>query len=86
MGFQAGRPISFSLPDGRDQNIAFPGEWGMPFGMKRISREARQQMCVRKRRYSSQGEALNAAHMVGVERRRKAYLCPLCNRWHLASV
>lgn len=42
-------------------------------------------MCVRKRRYASQGEALNAALLVGVERRRKAYLCPVCHRWHLTS-
>ena len=42
-------------------------------------------MCVRKRRYPSQGEALNAALVAGVERQRKAYLCPVCKRWHLCS-
>ena len=33
----------------------------------------------------AQGEALNAALVAGVERRRKAYLCPVCRRWHLSS-
>ena len=42
-------------------------------------------MCARKRRYATQGEALTAAAILGLERQRKAYLCPLCNRWHLAS-
>lgn len=42
-------------------------------------------MCVRKRRYASQGAALSAAALVGVERRRKAYLCPVCRHWHLTS-
>jgi hypothetical protein len=53
--------------------------------MKRPNHEERQRMCVRKRRYASQGEALNAAMLAGVERRRKAYLCPVCRRWHLTS-
>lgn len=42
-------------------------------------------MCVRKRRYASQGEALNAALVLGIERQRTAYLCPVCRKWHLAS-
>ena len=53
--------------------------------MKKPIYEERQRMCVRKRRYVSQGEALNAALLAGVERRRKAYLCPVCKRWHLTS-
>ena len=53
--------------------------------MKKPNHEERQRMCVRKRRYASQGEALNAALVAGVERRRKAYLCPVCRRWHLSS-
>jgi hypothetical protein len=40
-------------------------------------------MCTRKRRYSSQGDALDAALLAGVERQRKAYLCPICGHWHL---
>ena len=32
-----------------------------------------------------QGDALDAAALVGVERRRSAYLCPLCRHWHLTS-
>lgn len=42
-------------------------------------------MCTRKRRYRSQGDALDAARLAGVERQRYAYLCPLCGHWHLAS-
>jgi hypothetical protein len=42
-------------------------------------------MCIGKRRYRSQGDALDAAAIVGVERKRKAYLCPLCQNWHLTS-
>lgn len=53
--------------------------------MKKPNHEERQRMCVRKRRYASQGEALNAAMLAGMERRRKAYLCPVCKRWHLSS-
>ena len=53
--------------------------------MKKPNHEERQRMCGRKRRYASQGEALNAAMLAGVERRRKAYLCPVCKRWHLTS-
>ena len=42
-------------------------------------------MCTRKRKFRSQGDALDAALLAGVERRRKAYLCPLCRQWHLTS-
>ncbi len=42
-------------------------------------------MCVRKCRYASQGEALNAALVLGIERKRTAYLCPVCRKWHLAT-
>jgi hypothetical protein len=42
-------------------------------------------MCTHKRRFRSQGDALDAALVAGVERRRKAYLCPLCGHWHLTS-
>lgn len=41
-------------------------------------------MCIRKRRYRSQGDALDAALLAGAGR-RKAYLCPLCGHWHLTS-
>ncbi len=53
--------------------------------MKRPTAEQRQSMCTGKRRYRSQGEALNAAAVAGVERYRTAYLCPLCQLWHLSS-
>jgi hypothetical protein len=53
--------------------------------MKKPTREERQRMCTTKRRYRSQGDALEAAALAGVERRRKAYLCPLCRQWHLTS-
>lgn len=52
---------------------------------KRPTREERERMCTRKRRYRSQGEALDAAAVAGVERRRKAYRCPICGHWHLTS-
>jgi hypothetical protein len=42
-------------------------------------------MCTRKRRYRTQGDALDAAMVLGLERRRTAYRCPLCGHWHLAS-
>jgi hypothetical protein len=50
-----------------------------------LGAEERQRMCTRKRRYRSQGDALDAAMIAGAERRRKAYLCPLCGRWHLTT-
>ena len=53
--------------------------------MKKPTREERQNMCIRKRRYRTEGEALNAALLAGVERHRKAYLCSLCHHWHLTS-
>jgi hypothetical protein len=42
-------------------------------------------MCSRKRRYASQADALDAAAILGIERQRIAYHCPVCGRWHLAS-
>jgi len=42
-------------------------------------------MCTRKRPYRTEADALDAALLVGVARQRKAYLCPLCRHWHLAS-
>jgi hypothetical protein len=53
--------------------------------MKKYPQAARRRMCIGKRRYPTEGDALNAALVAGVERRRKAYLCPLCHRWHLTS-
>lgn len=52
---------------------------------KRPTREERERRCTRKRRYRSQGEALDAAAVISVERQRKAYQCPICGQWHLAS-
>lgn len=53
--------------------------------MKRPTREERHHACGRKRRYRSQGDALEAAFLAGVERERTAYLCQLCGAWHLAT-
>jgi hypothetical protein len=53
--------------------------------MKRPTPEDRRQACSRKRRYRTQGDALDAAMLAGVERGRTAYQCPLCGRWHLAT-
>jgi len=48
-------------------------------------KEERELRCFRKRRYRSQGDALDAAMVAGVERHRKAYLCPHCRLWHLTT-
>jgi len=53
--------------------------------MKKPTQEERQRMCTRKRKFRRQGDALDAALLAGVERRRQAYLCPLCGHWHLTS-
>ncbi len=53
--------------------------------MKKPTREERGRMCTGKRKYRSQGDALDAALLAGVERRRSAYLCQLCGKWHLTS-
>lgn len=53
--------------------------------MKKPTREEKKSRCGSKRRYRSQGDALDAAALLGLERQRTAYLCPLCTRWHLAS-
>lgn len=53
--------------------------------MKKPTAEERKHRCTRKRRYHSQGDALDAAVVVGVARERIAYRCALCGFWHLAS-
>lgn len=53
--------------------------------MKRPTRETRERMCTRKRRYRTQGDALDAALLAGVERQRSAYRCQLCGCWHLTT-
>ena len=53
--------------------------------MKKPSPELKQRMCTRKRRYRTQGDALDAAMLAGVERQRQAYRCKLCGHWHLAT-
>src|SRR5580658_7375748 len=55
-------------------------------GMKEPTREERNLRCFRKRRYRTQGDALDAALVAGVERQRKAYLCPYCKLWHLTTI
>jgi hypothetical protein len=53
--------------------------------MKKPTPEMKQRMCTRKRRYRTQGDALDAALLVGVERQRSAYRCTLCGLWHLTT-
>lgn len=53
--------------------------------MKNPTQEERRRMCTGKRKYRTAGDALDAALCAGVERRRKAYLCVVCQRWHLTS-
>jgi hypothetical protein len=53
--------------------------------MKKPTRDEQQRMCTSKRRYRTQGDALDAALLAGFDRRRQAYLCPLCRHWHLTS-
>lgn len=53
--------------------------------MKKPTQDERRRMCTRKRRYRTQGDALDAALIAGVARRRTAYQCKLCGQWHLTS-
>ena len=53
--------------------------------MKKPTKEETKRQCTGKRRYRTQGDALDAAMLVGVERERTAYQCKLCHQWHLTS-
>ena len=53
--------------------------------MKKPTAEERKHRCTRKRRYRTQGDALDAALVAGVAGSRTAYRCPLCGFWHLTS-
>ncbi|AOS43229.1 hypothetical protein Verru16b_00272 [Lacunisphaera limnophila] len=53
--------------------------------MKKPTAEERKRRCTGKRRYRTQGDALDAALLAGVERTRSAYPCTLCGHWHLTS-
>lgn len=53
--------------------------------MKKPTRDERKRMCTGKRRYRTQGDALDAAVVVGVAHQRSAYRCTLCGQWHLTS-
>lgn len=53
--------------------------------MRKPTAEGRKRMCTGKRRYRTQGDALDAALLAGVERQRSAYRCSLCGHWHLTS-
>jgi len=53
--------------------------------MKKPTRDERKRMCTGKRRYRTQGDALDAAVVAGVAHQRSAYRCGLCGQWHLTS-
>ena len=53
--------------------------------MKKPTPDQRKRMCTGKRRYRTQGDALDAAAVAGVERQRQAYQCAMCGHWHLTS-
>jgi hypothetical protein len=53
--------------------------------MKEPTAEERRHRCIRKRRFRTQGDALDAAVLAGVAGQRIAYQCPLCGQWHLAT-
>ena len=53
--------------------------------MKKPTTDERKHQCTGKRRYRTQGDALDAAPLAGVERQRSAYHCTLCGHWHLTS-
>lgn len=53
--------------------------------MRKPTAEDRKRMCTGKRRYRTQGDALDAALLAGVERQRTAYRCTVCGKWHLTS-
>lgn len=53
--------------------------------MRKPTAEERKRQCTRKRRYRSQGDALDAAVVAGVATGRTAYRCPHCGHWHLAT-
>jgi hypothetical protein len=53
--------------------------------MRKPTPEERKRMCTGKRRYRTQGDALDAALLAGVEHQRTAYRCVLCKHWHLTS-
>jgi hypothetical protein len=55
------------------------------FPVKKPTIDERKRMCTGKRRYRTQGDALDAAQLAGVERLRSAYRCALCGLWHLTS-
>jgi len=53
--------------------------------MKKPTSEERRRMCTDKRRYRTQGDALDAALLAVGGRGRAAYRCPLCGFWHLTT-
>ncbi len=53
--------------------------------MKKPTKDELKRRCNSKRRYRTQGDALDAALLAGVERQRTAYRCELCHHWHLTS-
>ena len=64
----------------------FVARAGNDCAMKKPTPDERKRICTGKRRYRTQGDALDAAMIAGVERQRQAYHCKLCGRWHLTTV
>ena len=54
--------------------------------MKRPLHVEKKPSCKGKRRYRTQGDALDGAMLAGVERQREAYQCPWCGLWHLTTI
>jgi len=53
--------------------------------MKRPRPVVQNLACKGKRRYRTQGDALDGAMLAGFARQRKAYVCPWCGLWHLTT-
>jgi len=53
--------------------------------MKTPTKDQVKRRCTSKRRFRTQGDALDAAMIAGVERQRSAYRCDICRHWHLTS-
>lgn len=53
--------------------------------MKKLSCDQRHRMCIRKRRYRTEADALDAALLTTSKWGASAYRCTVCGQWHLTS-